>query len=277
MHCSPERSNVAGSPSSPSSCYTNKELREILKEKNIKDRKVVGRAGREALVDAVYRHLKATCGSDQRCWSRGTNVDPKRVFKPRPPRNWKKNPRQWVTNHDIEDCITQYEAKYPSFMFMGVLPDDFVRRTRVGGKTTDTCVGYERHDWCRKVPRGPRFGAVFNIDCATSSGSHWVSMFGCYVKSSPQYGLFYYDSAGDPPSRNVVEFMTRVRDHVDDPAFKIGANSVQHQFENHECGIYSLFFMVSCLVRRHASYRTIMADMPGDEKMNAARPLLFSM
>lgn len=192
----------------------------------------------------------------------------KHVYAPFAPKDWKKNPNQWLTNFDILNVMRQYEYTYPHFRFIGPSPIDFDAKP-----DDDKCVTTEICQFnLAKELNGSRpakesksgkpakelngglnggkthFGFVFNLDEHDEPGSHWVSMF----IDVPNKFIYFFDSASLLLPSEIDVFIKRVQKQglelPESPIhFKVYQNKVEHQFGNTECGMYSLFFIITML------------------------------
>ena len=173
----------------------------------------------------------------------------KELFAPEQPKEWKSKPNAWLSNFDIDAVIEQYEQAHDDFLFLGPSPIDF--DTIKNGK----CVW---EDLCRlslvdEYKKGKRkFGVVFNLDTSEGSGTHWVSLFidvGCDTPF-----IFYFNSTSEKMPPEVEHFITRMKTqwlNYKNEELSVFQNlNVEHQNSNTECGMYSLFFVITCLTRK---------------------------
>lgn len=165
------------------------------------------------------------------------------IFAPDKPYEWSKNPNAWLSNFDILNVLEQYEETYKYFEFIGPTPIDF---DKVVGKT---CI---QNDLCKfslndHVKRGKtHIGIIFNLSPSTSDGSHWVSLY-IDVK---QHVIFFFDSTGSNEPAEIKEFVKRVQGQAKEKygrEFRLVINHKEHQMGNTECGVYSLFFIITML------------------------------
>jgi hypothetical protein len=164
------------------------------------------------------------------------------VFAPDKPPEWKSDPDAWLSNYDIMNVLEQYETAYKDFNFIGPTPIDF------DAKPNGKCVWNElcTFDLGEQMKRGyTRFGIIFNTDKHDGPGKHWISM---WVDVSRGV-MFYFDSANHetPPEVDVLA------KRIGDQATKMGKklvymrNKGRHQDGDTECGMYSLFFIITML------------------------------
>jgi hypothetical protein len=173
------------------------------------------------------------------------------IFAPEQPYEWKKNPNEWLSNFDIMNVLEQYEHTYKHFEFIGPTPIDFDKVLQ-----GNTCVQSElcKFELADHIKRGKtHIGIIFNLSPHTSSGSHWVSLF-IDVKERV---IFYFDSAGEQIPAEIKVFVDRVQNQVSTQSGvrrKSGTKYAfhqnwpkEHQMGNTECGVYSLFFIITML------------------------------
>ena len=171
----------------------------------------------------------------------------KYMFAPDQPASWKKNPNTWLNTNDIYDVLRQYEARFPYFCAIRPTPIDFDKK--IGGVGTDSCVTEElcAFDANKQLAdRKTKIGIVFNLDEHDEPGSHWVSLF---VDLDDNFA-FYMDSGGDPAPSEVKALVKRIQEQCSRIGKKIvfyQNHPMQHQLGNTECGVYSLFFIITML------------------------------
>ena len=174
------------------------------------------------------------------------------IFAPKRPPEWKSNPDEWLSNYDIEDVAKQYELSHPEFKLIGPTMIDFdTRLPEKGGKCVleDLC----KFDLARFIrAKRTKIGIVFNLDKHDQSGSHWVSLF---IDIENKF-IFFFDSADNPippeifDKKNPLALVNRIMDQgkKEGIEFTFYNNSGnQHQQSNTECGMYSLFFIITML------------------------------
>ena len=125
-------------------------------------------------------------------------------FRPAMPIEWKSNPTAWLSTIDINKVMKQYE-KNSDFVFLGAVPIDFDYDFGIG-----TCVSNElcNLDVKNMVKNNKyRLGVVFNLDPHYMSGSHWTALFSDFRTG----GIYYFDSYGNEPPREVQVLMQRIK------------------------------------------------------------------
>ena len=277
MVCSPAifRSTVHGKKLE-GSCYTDKVILRIRDEYN-REKDPAAKI-RETDPTAVWRRLKEllTGCEKEDCWLSEIK-DPvlrkqldRFIFAPDKPPEWKKNPTEWLSNYDILGVLEQYEAAYPEFEFIGPTSIDFDSKLKTG-----ECVEAElcSIDVPKLVRSGKRkIAAVFNLDKHDEPGSHWVSLF---VDADAEL-VFYFDSAnnGTPPQINALIDRIQAQIAKDMPTarknqkFQYVRNKVTHQHNNTECGMYSLFFIITMLTGQSEINKGANTNMNMQDRLN---------
>ena len=167
----------------------------------------------------------------------------KTMFAPFQPEEWKRNPTTWLTNHDILKVLEQYETAYPGFKFIGPTPIDFDSTPlyyygkcvcqELCTMDTDKYLSEDIHN----------VGIIFNLDKHNSSGSHWVSMF----IDLQNKDVYYFDSNGVKPPKEIKDLIHKLQK---EKHFKSHINEFEHQMQNTECGMYSMYFIISMLTEK---------------------------
>ncbi len=243
ISCSPA---VKGQSVSEHSCLTPDILLTIRDEYNTTNPTNKIDAVNPLQIWNELRLRNSKCKSED-CWLRNVRDQSLRrqikkyVFAPSQPPDWKENPREWLSNIDIEQVMKQYEVAYPRFKFIGPTFVDFRERK----KGNNHCVSQPLCDFSLADYRAKNIdcvGIVFNLSkYDDEEGTHWVSMF-IDIKNN---FIFYLDSGGDRPPKSIDQFAKDVQAQGTDMMYI--KNKQQHQFGASECGMYSLFFIITML------------------------------
>jgi ribosomal protein L44E len=246
LNCSPENKNR------DYTCYSDIDLYKLRDMWNARhpDRPIYTKNSK-----TIWYKLKeyyATICNKESCWVRQMTKNTKLekelldAFAPESPKDWEKNPNEWLSSIDILQVMNQYEKKYKCFDFLGPSPIDYDTH-----KLNDKCVWEElcHFKLFEQIKKGhTKIGIIFNLDPHYKGGSHWVSLF-INVKEKT---IFFFDSAGEPIPPQIEKFVNTVIEQgklLYTPIhFKFDQNyPVEHQYGNTECGIYSLFFIIYML------------------------------
>ena len=278
--CSPAPSNDPAA--STDTCYSNATLTKLKSVWNARhpDEKITTNDPTE-IWDFLRRQMSRVC-KNEACWLRKLLITEENgkyrdildfTFAPRAPKEWIKKPNTWLTSVDIENVMKQYEHAYPSFMFLGPTPIDFDKKLSAG-----ECVW---NDLCNfnignMIKRGKRhFGIIFNTDPHYKSGSHWISMF---VDVKRNF-IFFFDSTSDDIPKEVQALADRIikdaRALSPSIVLTLTVNKKDHQYKNTECGMYSLFMIVSLLTNQMTPDDFAKKRIP-DQQMEQFRKKYFN-
>ena len=260
LNCSPA---VKSKRVHTQTCFTPEILFEIQKAYNAKN---IGKEIKETDPIKIWWALKQrmNCHKED-CWlehlpNAAMKAQIKRfIFAPKSPPEWRSNPDEWLTNIDIEQVAKQYEASHPEFKMIGPTTIDFdTRLPEEGGQCVleDLC----KFDLARFIrAKRTKIGIVFNLDKHDQSGSHWVSAF----IDIPNRFIFFFDSADNPippeiwmeeseTSEKKLPLVNRIIEQGKQlsPPINLAFHNNRghtHQKSNTECGMYSLFFIITML------------------------------
>lgn len=194
------------------------------------------------------------------------------TFTPKSPKSWKKNPTEWLSSVDIENVMKQYERTYKCFDFIGPSPIDFDTKELYG-----KCVWEElcHFDFKKHIAKGKnKIGIIFNTDPHYLSGSHWISLF---INIKKQF-IFFFDSNGDPVPKEITILCDRIIQEASTLGLTLTFQQnapMEHQYENTECGMYSLYFIISMVTDAH-DYQYFMKHRIPDENMKKMRLKYFN-
>ena len=264
------------------SCYDRNEINKIIKlyNKYNKYKKIIIPKTKSKDIKYKYNILKDTlskkCDDNEYCWLKQRYITPnvreqlKSNFKIEMPNKWYDDHDMWLNTFDIENVLFQYEIKFPEFAFLGATPIDFEHKFRDGD-----CV---ENKLCRLslknlIKRKKKYlGVVFNLDNHKQPGSHWISMF-CNI---PKREICYWDSYGYKPPKEVSDLMNKIKKQGEkiNKKFKIKINNIRHQYNNSECGVYSIHFIVKQL--EGDTFEKITKRKISDKLMNTYRSKYFN-
>ena len=252
----------------------NKKNKEEYPIINIKDEE-----NKNKSIENIYNELKKNLtkykktNNKEYCWLKLSAfkkifISSDNLFIPEMPTEWCDDIREWresqidapwLSNYDIDGIIEQYEMKYKNFKFLGSTPIDF-RQKKYG-----SCVlnifneDDEKSKWlkntgnkekyCNYNPGGYKgknvFGIVFNTDKHDGGGKHWMAL---YINVTKKIILFF-DSAVTYAHLHpeITKFVENIKKQYNDKNFTFKYNNIQHQQSNSECGMYSIYFILTML------------------------------
>ena len=243
MNCSPatRKSRIN------KSCFTPDVLKTIKKEynKNHED-KITATDPSEIWIELKNRLdcTKEDCWLDEiKDTTLRKRID-RYIFAPDKPPEWEKNPNEWLSNFDIMNVLEQYEISHKEFDFIGPSPIDFDLVLEGNRCVWDELCHFSIQ---KQLEKGKtKTGIIFNLDKHDESGSHWVSLF---IDTDKQI-IFYFDSAGFSIPEEIQKLVDRIQSEVVTlgKKYKFIENAPNvHQRGNSECGVYSLFFIITML------------------------------
>ena len=194
------------------------------------------------------------------------------TFAPKSPTKWKENHNTWLNSTDIEKVMKQYEHAYPCFRFIGPTPIDFDKRLYDKKCVWDELCNF---DIAKYIKDGiSKIGIIFNTDPHDKSGAHWISLF---VDLKKKF-IFFFDSNGTRMPKEVKQFCNRVNSQALKLNIRMTLDSntpFVHQEGNTECGMYSLYLIISLLQDSH-SYTFFKDTKITDEAMERLRDRYFN-
>ncbi len=249
-YCSPEKlKRHTKTKRKFNTCYTKDNLKSIIKKWNKKNPNDKIKFNKSNTIKTLWKKinmkLNNQCNSEW-CWINKTlksNKLLKHTFRPLKPKSWKKNPREWLTNIDIEKVLHQYEDSHSEFEFIGPVPIDF------NSKIGSSCISDELCHINIKtlLDKGIRkIGIIFNEDKHNQPGSHWIALF----IDIDRKGIYYFNSVGDIYGPEVKKLINTIKKQCKqlNINMNIDYNRRGHQWKDTECGVYCLYFIKTMLI-----------------------------
>jgi len=249
MNCHPRILKKYRKKSDIKTCFTNEALLQIRDAYN-KKHPITEQIITTTNPTEIWKSLqhKMQCNSDD-CFLKELQNNivrqklENRFFSPKQPNKWKTNPNEWLSNYDLDNVMKQYEEAYPEYKFIGPTFIDFNKRIR-GKCVSEELCAFQLSKFMNLDKK--KIGVIFNLDRHDQDGSHWVSL---YIDIDAKF-VFYFDSAGSRIPANIKRLV--------DEIVKQGGEVMRfyqnypkiHQRGGTECGVYSLFFLVTMLTNR---------------------------
>ena len=166
----------------------------------------------------------------------------------------------WLSNDNTDEVLQGLVDEYPEFYFFRTTMTDFeTGGDKFLGIANDKCLSNSYEVIPKLLDKGEEtcFGCVINTDKTTNCkngkcGTHWVCVFvDCRKSVGVPWTVEYFDSVGDPPSKEICKWqeklanaLTKYRNSKNENGGVIcDANTIQHQEDNNECGVYCLYFL----------------------------------
>lgn len=234
--------------------------KEILKPKRYK----------KYLLREINNRFKNVCDG-QLCWTQQDFIKhmdefmkaqlEKYTFRPLGP----EGRFEWLNTVNIDEVMNQYEMDIKDFLFLGAVPMDFQKINLKG--VADLNIEKEYKEGIK------RFGIIFNLDESWQSGSHWTSAYADIGKGK----VYYFDSYGTPPEERVVKLLNKFCVYYESKnkgnRCKLRYNKIRHQYENSECGVYSINFILELLKDR--DFDELCNTKLKDREVNKLRKKIF--
>jgi len=249
LNCSPKNKN---NTTDDYTCYSNSDLYKLKDMWNARhpDRPITTKNTKQIWI--LLKEYYATICNKESCWVRQMTKNSKQeqelldAFAPESPKEWEKNPNEWLSSIDILQVMNQYEKKYKCFDFLGPSPIDYDTHKLYGKCVWEELCHFDLDKHLQK--KHNKIGVIFNLDPHYKGGSHWVSLF-INIKNKT---IFFFDSTGEQIPPQINKFVNTVIEQgkqLPKPInFKFDQNyPVEHQYGNTECGIYSIFFIIHML------------------------------
>jgi hypothetical protein len=273
LHCSPYNHVKYGAKDE--TCYSYADLKLIATEySKLTGNKIKAKSKKE-LHKTLKEHLSKECTTEY-CWMKRINSVQaeerlKETFRPVKPVEWYKNKRTWLNTYDILYVMEQYEKLYKEFKFLGVYPIDFTQKIDLNRCIGDMMCDFDIHK--NLLPDHNSFGMILNLDKHNEPGSHWVAIYCNLNPKVENYGIYYYDSVATRPDKDVLDFMKKIKSQAG-TNFQLESNKIQKQFQNTECGMFSVIFLTQCLKKIPFNY--ICKHMRTDDEINRIRDIIYT-
>ena len=244
------------------SCFTDRELRAMAESYNQANIGPKINIYTKDLWAELHNTFFPICKDNEGCWIENQSL--LEILKAKYPdlytsiRYYSLKPlmtegkHDWLSTTNIDEVMHQYEKVFSNFKYLGAFPSDY----------------YKEHNFPISYFRKYKYvGLIFNTDPSYKSGSHWVAVL---FETCPDGELLinYFDSTGDDPNRNIKGFLNEFKD-----LGTVSINKTKHQRGNSECGMYSMYFILSRLQGR--SMEDINKKRITDAEMNLYRSELF--
>ena len=268
------------------SCYTKDAL---IKMKNLWNARHPDSVITDTIAKDIWNSLKDKMKNacyNESCWLKQkfmeNNLNDELstyTFAPKSPSKWKENHNTWLNSNDIEKVMQQYEHTYPCFRFIGPTPIDFDTHIHENKCVWDDLCKFDLLSYIKEGIN--KIGIIFNTDPHDKSGAHWISLF---INLNKKF-IFFFDSNGTMIPKQVKHFCNRVisqglqiRTDKYPKGIKLNYDlnaPFVHQESNTECGMYSLYLIVTLLKDIH-DYTFFKTNKITDELMDALRDKYFN-
>jgi hypothetical protein len=261
------------------SCYSEADL---IKMKNLWNARHRDMPIAETIPHDIWASLKAkmenACHTEA-CWLKQkfmennlSNELNTYTFAPKSPEKWKENHNTWLNSTDIERVMKQYEHTFPCFRFIGPTPIDFDTQLYDDKCVWDELCNFELAKYIKDGVN--KIGVIFNTDPHTKGGAHWISLF---INLKKKF-IFFFDSNGTKIPKEIDAFCKRIMTQAEDIGLTLTMDQnapFAHQEGNTECGMYSLYLIITLLRDKHP-YKFFQETKISDAAMEKMRDTYFN-
>lgn len=232
--------------------------------------KIILKNDKKYLLDALKQKYYNICGDDDYCLTKQDfiNIISKNIRNDIVTNTFRtigpKGKNEWLTTSHINNILKQYEKIDTSFKFLGAVP--------LNCQKVSVCNLYKFKfdDYLNKNKN--KIAIVFNLDKFGEPGSHWVALY-INMKNGE---IDFCDSAGHEPLEDIVNLIQQYKKwyfkkYGKEAVYKY--NSKRIQFDNSECGIYSVNYIIRRL--RGESPTDIVKNSLNYSQINSCRNLYF--
>lgn len=165
-----------------------------------------------------------------------------------------RNSTALLSNYDIDGTMDRWAAADPTFYHCNFAMMDF---DDTGDELAEVNIAElfagTKSRGKGKGQRFTTFGCVVNTDYSTGPGKHWVAVFvDGRNMANGTITVEYFNSAGHPPPRQMLVWMARTVQALEQYCASAGiqckvtqesVTSIEHQNSRTECGLYSLYYI----------------------------------
>lgn len=174
----------------------------------------------------------------------------------------------WFSNIHIDSVLDQIEKKYKNQGFKHV-PFQMRDFEKINGELSKV-------DFIKEYQNGTKsIGVVFNTDKSTERGQHWYAVF-IDLRKTP-ITIEYFNSSGEEPQNEIREWMKKTKHKIEKglniKTEDVIVSKIQHQKDNHSCGSYSIYYILSRL--ENVPYIVFSKKRIPDEMMHIFRFNIF--
>ena len=226
-----------------------------------KNKKITAKKPKQ-IHSTLHRYLHEKCNDNELCWlsqKQHFNNQPiaklfKHNFAPMSPKSWKQNDHEWLYDSDILNVMRSFEEAYPCFAFIEPTSIDFDKYLpQQKSCVLDELCHFSLASFIKKKKN--KIGMIINTDTHDQPGKHWISLF----INLRNRTITFFDSAAKEMPREILVFVNRIIQQGLRlrPSLRLSLSppiKTQHQLQNTECGMYSLFFIINMLEDNIDSY-----------------------
>lgn len=193
-------------------------------------------------------------------------------LRPEYPNSWIQKKNTWLSNYDIDHIMVQYnQNKKFKYKYIGTFCIDFALKNKKNEClysnfcNINILKDYLKYDILY-------IGFITNLDKHDEPGSHWTSTFINLNKNSKSYGAYYYDSLTSKIPKYINDFLLEIKKQAitinPHLKFNIKYNTIQHQYQNTECGMFSMIYQIRWINKLFNNKDTTFKEIIENKKIN---------
>lgn len=180
-------------------------------------------------------------------------------FKPTGP----KYTTDWLSNIEIDQTMIQwtkenkefYGCEFCTIDFESIIESSLSKldlNKFVQIKEEFTCI-YEQYNNLQLRKKNIKtIGCIVNSDTSYGPGKHWFAVF--FDLRTVPWRFEYFNSSGNPPYKEIVMYMENLKKRYGNKIECITTTSIEHQQSETECGLYSLYYIRSRILKIPMKY-----------------------
>jgi hypothetical protein len=190
------------------------------------------------------------------------------------------NSTDWLSNFDIDLVLKEIKKTYEDEKFWNIPFQMRDFKKNAPNESESECAkneNLETFNIINKYKEGYRcFGVVVNTDYSTGGGIHWFCLF-VDMRSEPST-IEYFNSSGNEPLTEIRAWMKKTKvllgkEFSSKTFVDLVVSKEEHQKDDHSCGVYSLYYVISRVSR--IPYKYFETNLIKDSLMHKFRKFLF--
>ena len=183
---------------------------------------------------------------------------------------------EWLSNFNIDDVLGEIREAYADQKFWNI-PFQMRDFKKMANHSRSKNSNLETFDLAEKYKEGWRcFGVVINTDYSTGNGIHWFCLFICFRHNN--ITIEYFNSSGNAPLAEISAWMKKTKMVLEKEfpgrkVIEVIASQEEHQTDDHSCGVYSLYYIISRVA--NIPYLYFQKNIVKDETMHKFRKFIF--
>lgn len=165
---------------------------------------------------------------------------------------------EWFSNYNIDNTLEQVSdivnnKSDDKFLHIYFHMIDYKTANKLSSKYKNINMINFADEYNRGIRR---IGVVFNTDTYSGNGQHWFAVY-CDLRTNPMT-LEYFNSTGEEMYTEISELLSDISNQIrfslkkkgeeNVKIEKIKVTDIEHQTDNHSCGSYSLYYIISRLL-----------------------------